>query len=199
MAAGDDLLGGAADDQIEGQRMAVGADDHEVGPDVVGDGKELFSRTAEANSCFDDQVCLPKRSGAAAQEILKHLAISVRQTPERVAFQVAVLSALSDPIRLRSLALIAKDQELCVCELTHALGASQPTISKHLAILREAGLVKDRRNAQWVFYSLTGDLPAWSARVLAAAVEGVSVTAGHAEDVERLKGMTPRPPRTLVA
>ncbi len=114
-------------------------------------------------------------------------------------YVIITLSALSDPIRLRCVALMAAEGELCVCELTHALRASQPTISKHLATLREAGLVKDRRHAQWVLYSIATGLPPWVERMLVAAVDGVSATPVHAEDAERLKGMTARPPRHRVA
>ncbi len=112
---------------------------------------------------------------------------------------VAILSALSDPIRLRSLALMAGEGELCVCELTYTLEAGQPTISKHLATLREAGLVKDRRRAQWVFYSVATDLRPWAGRVVDAALDGVAQAAEHAADLRRLKAMPGRPPRDGLA
>lgn len=114
-------------------------------------------------------------------------------------YAATIFSALSDPIRLRSLALMAKEGELCVCELTQALQASQPKVSKHMATLREAGLVKDRRDAQWVLYSIAADLPCWVHELLAAALKGASGTPRHAEDVERLKGMPTRPPRERAA
>jgi ArsR family transcriptional regulator, arsenate/arsenite/antimonite-responsive transcriptional repressor len=114
-------------------------------------------------------------------------------------YVIAIFSALSDPIRLRSLALLAKQGELCVCELTHALQANQPKISKHMAALRESGLVRDRRDAQWVLYSLAPDLPQWVRDTVAAAVAGVSEERLHAEDVERLRTMAARPPRDRIA
>jgi ArsR family transcriptional regulator len=114
-------------------------------------------------------------------------------------YAINILCALSDPIRLRSVALLAKEGELCVCELTYALQASQPQISKHMATLRDAGLVKDRRDAQWVLYSLAIDVPQWVTDAVAAAVKGISTEERHTEDVERLKGMTARPPRNRVA
>lgn len=101
-------------------------------------------------------------------------------------YVVKVIAALSDPIRLRSLALLAARGELCVCELTQALQAGQPTVSKHMATLRDAGLVKDRRDAQWVLYSLADDMPAWAAQALAAAVAGLASTSSHADDLRRL-------------
>lgn len=114
-------------------------------------------------------------------------------------YAVGVFSALSDPIRLRSLALLANEGPLCVCELTHALQVTQPKISKHMATLRDAGLVRDRRDAQWVFYSIAHDLPPWVKDAVVAAVKGVAEGELHTEDVERLKKMPVRPPRNRAA
>lgn len=61
--------------------------------------------------------------------------------------------ALSDPIRVRILLPIFQ-QELCVCEIADALELPQSTLSTHLQVLREAGLVKTRRVGKWVYYSL---------------------------------------------
>jgi len=61
--------------------------------------------------------------------------------------------AFGDPTRLRILALLAP-KELAVGEIVTRVGLSQPTVSRHLAILREAGVVVDRRDGQQVFYSL---------------------------------------------
>ena len=69
--------------------------------------------------------------------------------------QVAgVFKALSDPVRLRLLSLIASHAggEACVCDLTPAFAVSEPTISHHLKVLREAGLVTSERRASWVYY-----------------------------------------------
>lgn len=62
--------------------------------------------------------------------------------------------ALSDPVRLRLLSLIAArgGGEVCVCELTEAFDVSGPTISHHLRVLREAGLVDCERRGTWVYY-----------------------------------------------
>ncbi|MDX1677233.1 metalloregulator ArsR/SmtB family transcription factor, partial [Arsukibacterium sp.] len=74
--------------------------------------------------------------------------------------------ALADDTRLKSLLLITEQQELCVCELMTALEQSQPKISRHLAQLRKANILQDRRSGQWVFYSLHPELPAWAHQVL---------------------------------
>jgi ArsR family transcriptional regulator len=68
-------------------------------------------------------------------------------------------SALSDPVRLRVLSMLAAapDGEVCVCDFVDPLGKSQPTISHHLKILSEAGLVHGDRRGKWVWYSLNRD------------------------------------------
>lgn len=64
----------------------------------------------------------------------------------------ALLKALADPIRLRLLSLIAAADEVCVCDLTPPFRVSQPTISHHLRVLREAGFVDCSRRGTWVYY-----------------------------------------------
>jgi ArsR family transcriptional regulator, arsenate/arsenite/antimonite-responsive transcriptional repressor len=66
------------------------------------------------------------------------------------------LKALSDETRLRILNLLY-DRELCVCDIMEALQIAQAKTSRHLIYLKNAGLVKDRKYAQWVFYSLALD------------------------------------------
>lgn len=60
---------------------------------------------------------------------------------------------ISDETRLRIL-MVLSQKELCVCEICEILQESQPKISRHLSKLRDAGLVRDNRNGQWVFYSI---------------------------------------------
>jgi ArsR family transcriptional regulator, arsenate/arsenite/antimonite-responsive transcriptional repressor len=63
-----------------------------------------------------------------------------------------VMSALSDPTRLGALQIIWDGKEHCVCEMMKRLGATQSRMSRHMGILKAAGLVVDRRDAQWVRY-----------------------------------------------
>jgi DNA-binding transcriptional ArsR family regulator len=72
---------------------------------------------------------------------------------------VAALKFLSDRNRLRILAALTRS-EACVCDLIEGLGLPQPLVSYHLGKLRKAGLVRSRREAQWVYYSL--DPEAWA-------------------------------------
>lgn len=99
------------------------------------------------------------------------------------------LRALSDETRLRILTLLYKQGELCVCELTFAMQLSQPKISRHLAILREQKILKDRREGQWIYYRIHPDMPAWGLRTLDALKEGVEDKPPFQTDETRIRGM----------
>ena len=91
--------------------------------------------------------------------------------PQEAAGYAAVLKALADPQRLRMLSIIAAqptDDPLCVCEIEGEFDLSQPTVSHHLKVLREAGLVTVRRDAQRRIYAVDpqplAELHEWLAR-----------------------------------
>jgi ArsR family transcriptional regulator len=65
-----------------------------------------------------------------------------------------MFKALGDPVRLRLASLIASRPEVCVCDLTGEFALGAPTISHHLRVLREAGLVHSERRGTWVYYSI---------------------------------------------
>lgn len=76
---------------------------------------------------------------------------------ERDADELAMaFTALADPVRLRLLNLLgaAPEGEVCICNLVAPIGKSQPTISHHMKLLAEAGLVHGERRGKWVWYSL---------------------------------------------
>ena len=66
---------------------------------------------------------------------------------------IKVMKALSDPSRVKVIKAL-EVRELCVCELREVIGLAQPTVSKHLKVLEEAGLVASRKEGQWVYYRL---------------------------------------------
>ncbi len=68
-----------------------------------------------------------------------------------------IFHALADPIRLKIVALLG-DGERCVCDLTEALDIAQSLLSFHLRTLKDAGVVTDRREGRWNYYSLKGDI-----------------------------------------
>lgn len=79
---------------------------------------------------------------------------------------VKIFKALADDFRLAALLLIREQGALCVCELTGAFDVPQPKVSRHLAILREAGLVAAERRGSWIYYSMTPDMPEWVGRIV---------------------------------
>ncbi|MEW5837712.1 MAG: metalloregulator ArsR/SmtB family transcription factor [Pseudomonadota bacterium] len=83
--------------------------------------------------------------------------------------------ALSDLTRLRCLALMHAQGEVCVCEMTRVLALSQPKISRHLALLRDIGLVEARRDGVWMHYRIHPALPDWARTVLDTALPVCSV------------------------
>lgn len=81
-----------------------------------------------------------------------------------------VFKAVGDPVRLRLLSLIASHDggEACVCDLTDAFALTGPTISHHLKVLRESGLITGERRGTWIYYRVAADTLARLAAVLSA-------------------------------
>jgi len=104
---------------------------------------------------------------------------------------------LSDDTRLRCVALLQKEGKLCVCELTAALDLSQPKISRHLASLRQCGLLQDSREGQWVYYQINPNLPDWSFPLLKNALAASESTGLFRIDMERLQQMEKRPEKAI--
>jgi ArsR family transcriptional regulator len=83
----------------------------------------------------------------------------IRKAP--VDRQHTLLGALADPTRLQMAHLLARTDELCVCDFTAAFDVGQPTVSHHLRVLREAGIVTSRKAGQWVYYTLDRTALKW--------------------------------------
>ena len=102
--------------------------------------------------------------------------------------------ALADDIRLKTLLIIAVEEEACVCELMTALDQeSQPKVSRHLAQLRKTGILSDRKHQKWVFYSLNPALPAWMKQTITSTV--VNEPNFIEQELARLNQMGDRPTR----
>ncbi|MEA3410477.1 MAG: metalloregulator ArsR/SmtB family transcription factor [Pseudomonadota bacterium] len=101
-------------------------------------------------------------------------------------------SALANLTRLRCLLLLQSQGELCVCELTVATGKSQPMISRHLARLRESGIVTGRREGLWIYYRLHPELPDWAREVLGAAASGLAGSERIRDDLSSLSALPNR-------
>lgn len=104
----------------------------------------------------------------------------------------ALFDTLADPTRRRILALLLAREELCVCELTTALEEIQPKISRHLGVMKGAGLVTSRREGTWMHYRMA-KLPAWTMDLLRPLASGA--VPEFKTDIRRLKIMSGRAER----
>jgi ArsR family transcriptional regulator len=106
------------------------------------------------------------------------------------------IDLLGDCTRRRMLALIAVEGEVCVCEFVAALEELQPSVSRHLALLREGGWIVSRREGTWMHYRL-GTLPEWARSILDALVGGGVPPAILRGARKRLAAFPGRPPRAI--
>ena len=102
-----------------------------------------------------------------------------------VAPMSTLFRALGDETRLRIVALLTHG-ELCVCHLQAALRLSQPNVSRHLAILKSAGVVRARRAGTWIYYRLDEQRDPHRAASLAAVVKSFGKASTLKRDVSRL-------------
>lgn len=101
----------------------------------------------------------------------------------------ALFDILADGTRRRILVLLLEHREICVCRLVGALGLPQPKVSRHLAAMREAGLLSWRRKGTWILYRLDPRVPGWAVRVIAMMGEGARTEPEFAADSARLAGL----------
>lgn len=97
-------------------------------------GRGRTSRTESADCC------VPITEGALDLDDAAELA--------------GVFAALSDPVRLRLLSIVASEGEVCSCNLEEPLGKSQPTVSHHTRVLAEAGLIEGEKRGRWTWWHL---------------------------------------------
>jgi ArsR family transcriptional regulator len=107
---------------------------------------------------------------------------------------VRLFAALADPTRLRLLNLM-NGQEVCVCYFVEILKQGQPKISRHLAYLRNAGVVSARRDGKWMHYSIEWPKDAAGASILHAALASLKSDRGMQADRERLSRACCEPQR----
>lgn len=113
----------------------------------------LTSKTSKRlKRLAESRICSAENASKYADE-LKELADKILSV-ESAEKKSKIFKALADEIRLRILSLLGT-REMCVCEVMIALDLTQPTASHHLRILENVGLVKDRKEGRWVFYSLS--------------------------------------------
>lgn len=107
----------------------------------------------------------------------------------------SLFNILSDATRLRALMLIQSEGEVCVCELTFALKESQPKISRHLALMRDAGIVQSRREGTWMHYRIDSALPKWGREIIALTHDRLHELKPYQKDRQQLARMNNRPER----
>jgi len=94
---------------------------------------------------------------------------TLKARPEKIEQTTEILKALADPTRLQiALSLRDAKEPVCICDFTATFDISQPTVSHHMAKLREAGLVDVTKRGIWSFYRLAPDLPPATRRILDA-------------------------------
>ena len=91
--------------------------------------------------------------------------------------------------------LIQGEGEICVCEITYALDVSQPKISRHLALMRKAGIVESRREGLWMHYRIHPRLPKWSKEVIKLVFDQLIGLSPYSDDQKQLEQMNSRPER----
>lgn len=99
--------------------------------------------------------------------------------------------ALGDKTRLRILNLL-QDREVCVTTFTEALGESQPKISRHLAYLRNAGVVEVRRDGKWIYYKLSSELDLNSQRLISELFRCMEPSDGQRRQSRKTEATQPK-------
>jgi DNA-binding transcriptional ArsR family regulator len=108
-----------------------------------------------------------------------------------------ITKALADEKRVRALLALRKG-ELCVCQITELFGLAVSTVSKHLSILHQAGLVESRKEGRWIYYRLPGkQAPAAAREAIEWAAKSLAENPRVAEDARQLKKLLKLDPSEL--
>jgi DNA-binding transcriptional ArsR family regulator len=109
-------------------------------------------------------------------EVCRYAASVTRTRTTSLDPEVRLLAALADPTRLAIVRQLAEDVETCACDFTSCCDVGQPTVSHHLRVLREAGIVTSERRGQWIFYRLAPETAERLGAVARSLVPGGLVT-----------------------
>ncbi|CAN5643659.1 hypothetical protein BH20CHL7_BH20CHL7_07770 [soil metagenome] len=93
--------------------------------------------------------------------------------------EIRLLSALADPTRLAIVRQLADESDVCACDFTACCDVGQPTVSHHLKVLREAGIVTSERRGNWIFYRLVPDVAGRLAAIAGGLVPGGLIQLGE--------------------
>ena len=106
---------------------------------------------------------------------------------------IQLLAALADPTRLEILRQLAGSAEVCACDFTSCCDVSQPTVSHHLKVLRDAGVVTSERRGSWVFYRIAPNLMERLGGIAQSLVPGGVIPVAALQARGRGKPEAPRP------
>ena len=98
-----------------------------------------------------------------------------------------VFQSLEEEVRLRIMALLLEEQELCVCDLVAVLQLPQSTVSRHLSHLKNAGWLRDRREGVWIYYTIAKPLGPLQQSLLPILRHFLHENGAAKKDVERLR------------
>jgi DNA-binding transcriptional ArsR family regulator len=104
---------------------------------------------------------------------------------------VRLLTALADPTRLAIVRELAGSTETCACDLTSCCDVRQPTVSHHLRVLREAGIVTSERRGQWIYYRLAPEVSTRLAELARGLVPGGLITLDQRSPTTTATAVTP--------
>lgn len=110
-------------------------------------------------------------------------------------YTIDLFKTLSDETRLRIINLLSGG-ELCVCDLNHSLGIPQSTVSRHLAHLKNIGIIANRRSKTWVYYRLSEDVQPLVGEILAVLTRHLSKIAQIQKDLDALQSYKNNPERS---
>ena len=100
-----------------------------------------------------------------------------------------IIKALSDENRIRIVCLLKYKRDLCVCEITEIIGLAQPTISSHLKLLENAGLIESYKNGLWVNYNIGSSLDSFSAEFIETLYKNLKNDKQIKIDKEKVKNI----------
>jgi DNA-binding transcriptional ArsR family regulator len=109
-------------------------------------------------------------------EMRRYDAGMTKPRPTTLDPDVRLLTALADPTRLAIVRELADSTETCACDLTSCCDVRQPTVSHHLRVLREAGIVTSERRGQWIYYRLAPEVSTRLAELARGLVPGGLIT-----------------------
>ncbi|AKH20758.1 metalloregulator ArsR/SmtB family transcription factor [Sedimenticola thiotaurini] len=103
-----------------------------------------------------------------------------------------LINAVHDQTRLRIIYLLNQYSELCVFDLVEGIDTNQPKVSRHLKVLRSAGIINNRRDGTWIYYRINPELPTWASRALNNLFDGCANYKPYTEDMQRLESILKR-------